>query len=168
MDRNILAGKPFPSYRLFVLSPFSILTDSFEWKHDSNISENVSIRKRLGVGLEGLLRSLPSRQFWDAILLSKAEGFSSMWIPVYLWKSIHELDHKLPFTSILIFSFLALYKACIGMRKEFTREETARTRIQTLFRCWISKTPAIIFPLGHRFYKCEEAQCLSFGWMFTS
>lgn len=56
-------------------------------------------------------------------------------VPVYLWKSINELYHKLPFIPILIFSFLALYKTCKVMRKEFIRRETARTWLQILFRC---------------------------------
>lgn len=54
-------------------------------------------------------------------------------VPVYLWKCLDELYHKLAFISILIFSFLALYKACKGTRKEFTRRETARTGLQILF-----------------------------------
>lgn len=67
----------------------------------------------------------------------QVEGFSSIWIfPAYLWKSVNELYHKLPFVSILIFSFLALYKTYKVMRKEITRRETARTWQEFgLFRC---------------------------------
>lgn len=41
-------------------------------------------------------------------------------VPVYLWKSIKELYHKLPFIPILIFSFLALHKTCKATRKAFS------------------------------------------------
>lgn len=52
---------------------------------------------------------------------------------VYLWKCLDKLYHKLPFIAILVFSFLALYKACKRTRKGFTKRETARTGLQILF-----------------------------------
>lgn len=70
--------------------------------------------------------------FWDGTKVDASLPYEYGGI-VYLWKCLDELYHKLPFISILIFSFLALYKACKGTRKEFTRRETARTGLQILF-----------------------------------
>lgn len=72
-------------------------------------------------------------------------------VPAYLWKCINELYHELPFTPILIFSFLALHKTCKVMRKEFARRKTPRTWLRILLRCQISKTPTIIIPVAHKF-----------------
>lgn len=71
-------------------------------------------------------------------------------VPVYLWKSIDELYHKLPFLPILVFSFLALHKTCKEMRKDLSgrgSKNLATYPFQMLDR----RRPTIIFALGHKF-----------------